>query len=628
MTTPTVELHILLDDGHPHCSCGYSNRGKPYWEWEKHAFEALRTEVKRLTTRTFILEEAVEDRAVVIGAAQGVTGDAIITSRDLATARGLLRRWRGMPWTNPKSDVIIDTDKFLERKMPAGRGIDYRDEAWGICLTHHYKSDGHKQEPHPKSPWCVEWTQDKPARDPDDTAHDPWVGNHCRWCGVHVMDGHVGTECPYAHGYTAGRQDTANMLTSETAGLVREREEYRDHRLACEGLLRAWRNTVLDSNDRVLLEATWAFTLVIDTDKLLDDGPDRREAEADTVAGLVEEITEGSLVMGTCSRHVDKMMDDEPLIHPETEFCVTWVPETLAPSACARCSSPTPNPACPDCCPENDKHTAAQVSILDLLPILGTCDSSHNMRHDGVQALHGQVPGCRRWKEGVPPIPTPVLGTCEPVPEGGPEVLHNFICWNPHIEGPRCVGFQPLPTATTPESPASGVAEWIGEMPAKSVDTEALMPLPHPIDYLGVCEHEGHAHKGRHMLRFSCENWHATAEPDPKAFLNYDPKKGEVAPLGKCLTGHYVSPDGVQARHYAEVTCLQWRLAEPEALLGTCELFGRPHVERDDCKGWNTNAPLGFCDRHHEADGTHEEYLHAWSSVCDGWHLPFMGTLE
>lgn len=265
---------------------------------------------------------------------------------------------------------------------------------------------------------------------------------------------------------------------------------------------------------------------------------------------------------------------------------------------------------------------------MDLLPILGTCDSSHNMRHDGVQALHGQVPGCRRWKEGVPPIPTPVLGTCESVPEGGPEVLHNFICWNPHIEGPRCVGFQPLPTATTPESPASGVAEWIGEMPAKSVDTEALMPLPHPIDYLGVCEHEGHAHKGRHMLRFSCENWHATAEPDPKAFLNYDPKKGEVAPLGKCLTGHYVSPDGVQARHYAEVTCLQWRLAEPEALLGTCELFGRPHVERNDCKGWNTKAALGFCDRHHEADGTHEEYLHAWSSVCDGWHLPFMGTLE
>lgn len=36
--------------------------------------------------------------------------------------------------------------------------------------------------------------------------------------------------------------------------------------------------------------------------------------------------------------------------------------DNMPVEVCHRCHSATPNPACPDCCPENPRHTAAQVT--------------------------------------------------------------------------------------------------------------------------------------------------------------------------------------------------------------------------------------------------------------------------
>lgn len=279
----------MLDDGWPHCSCGESFRGKPYWEWEKHAFDALRAQLEKLTLDLAAVDQVASKHAL----------ENVRLEQELETLR---MDYRG---ANEQVRQLLERNELLKRLHG-----DYlvRQSAAMAIIDSRSNEDGPRRT----------------------LGQISAVATMLR----HIVENESGEGAYNDQWY---RQKAAKIIGEVRFDAV---EDPVAPRTLGEAL-----TDICDAHE--------VFT---------NDGLDLRSAE-DFVNLLVAEATK-------------------------------WLVETPdTVPGCRRCGSETPNPACPDCCPENDKHPAAQVLLRS---DLGYCGSTHH-EANGRQAAHPQTPGCRGW---------------------------------------------------------------------------------------------------------------------------------------------------------------------------------------------------------------------------------------
>jgi hypothetical protein len=73
-----AELHTLLDDGVPNCSCGkHSNRGLHYHYYTDHALQELRKRVTDLEDGMITIAHALMKSPIIFDASVGQLKDSI-----------------------------------------------------------------------------------------------------------------------------------------------------------------------------------------------------------------------------------------------------------------------------------------------------------------------------------------------------------------------------------------------------------------------------------------------------------------------------------------------------------------------------------------------------------------------
>ena|ERR1700761_9550676 len=106
-TSTSIELHTLLDDGEPRCSCGESFRGLPHHDYVGHALKELRAEVRLQDRAGTLLAERVAALLDVAEAAQRVAGGytkryGVVTMNE--PMAGLVAALQKLPQIHPEGE--------------------------------------------------------------------------------------------------------------------------------------------------------------------------------------------------------------------------------------------------------------------------------------------------------------------------------------------------------------------------------------------------------------------------------------------------------------------------------------------------------------------------------------------